>query len=126
MAFVEIRNLSKKYGDNIVLDDIDLNIDQGEVVAIIGPSGTGKSTLLRCINRLEKPESGSVSFGGKLYDLTSKKQKDIVALRHHTEMVFQQFNLLKNKNVLDNVIEGLVIVQKKKQGRSKKDSAERD
>lgn len=60
MSLIEIRGLSKKFGNNIVLDDIDLDINEGEVVAIIGPSGTGKSTLLRCLNLLEKPEKGTV------------------------------------------------------------------
>ncbi len=112
MAYIEIRNLSKKFRDNVVLDNVDLDINRGEVVALIGPSGTGKSTLLRCLNRLENPESGTVSFEGKKYDLTTKKSKSKRELRQHTEMVFQQFNLLKNKNVLKNVIEGLKTVKK--------------
>ncbi len=112
MAFVEIRDLSKKFGDNQVLDHIDLDIEKGQVVAIIGPSGTGKSTLIRCLNRLEKPESGSISFHDQKYDLTTKNHKEILSLRQHTEMVFQQFNLLKNKNALENIMEGLVTVKK--------------
>ena len=112
MAYIEIRNLSKKFRDNVVLDNVDLDINRGEVVALIGPSGTGKSTLLRCLNRLENPESGTVSFEGKKYDLTTKKSRLKRELRQHTEMVFQQFNLLKNKNVLKNVTEGLKTVKK--------------
>ena len=60
---IEVKNISKKFNNNVVLNGIDLNINKGDVVAIIGPSGTGKSTFLRCLNRLEKPESGSISIG---------------------------------------------------------------
>lgn len=112
MNLVEIRGLSKKFGSNVVLDNVDLDIKKGEVVAIIGPSGTGKSTLLRCLNLLEKPEAGTVKFGDKTYDLTSKNSKEKLSLRQHTEMVFQQFNLFKNKDVLSNVMEGLLVVKK--------------
>lgn len=112
MSFIEIRGLSKKYGNNTVLDDVDLDIEKGEVVAIIGPSGTGKSTLLRCLNLLEKPEKGEFFVEGKKYDLTTKSSRQILELRQHTEMVFQQFNLFKNRNALENVTEGLKIVKK--------------
>jgi len=112
MAYIEIRNLTKKFGKNVVLDHVDLDIEKGQVVALIGPSGTGKSTLLRCINRLENPEEGTVSFENVQYDLTSKKRKEKIALRQHTEMVFQQFNLLRNRTVLQNVEEGLLVVKK--------------
>lgn len=120
MSYVEIRNLSKRFGDNTVLDGVDLNIEKGEVVAIIGPSGTGKSTLLRCLNRLEKPETGTLTIGGVEYDLTTKSHKVINDLRQHTEMVFQQFNLFKMKTVLENVMEGPRIVKKKTKEESKK------
>lgn len=112
MSLIEIRGLSKKFGNNIVLDNIDLDINQGEVVAIIGPSGTGKSTLLRCLNLLEKPESGTVKIGDVTYNLTAKSSKEKLALRQRTEMVFQQFNLFKNRNALQNVMEGLTVVKK--------------
>lgn len=112
MSFIEIRGLSKKFGDNVVLDDINLDINKGDVVAIIGPSGTGKSTLLRSINLLEKPEHGTFQIDGKTYDLTTKKNAEKQALRRDTEMVFQQFNLFKNRNALENVMEGLTVVKK--------------
>ncbi len=112
MSLLEIRGVSKKYGSNVVLDNVDLKIEKGEVVAIIGPSGTGKSTLLRCLNLLEKPEKGEITINGNTYNLTSKSAKEKLELRHHTEMVFQQFNLFKNKNALENVMEGLTVVKK--------------
>lgn len=121
MSLIEIRGLSKKFGNNVVLDNVDLDIEKGEVVAIIGPSGTGKSTLLRCLNLLEKPEQGKVTIGDTTYDLTSKSSKDKLALRQRTEMVFQQFNLFKNRNALENVMEGLTVVKKipKKEAKEK-------
>ena len=111
MSFIEIRGLSKKFGENVVLDNVDLDIEKGEVVAIIGPSGTGKSTLLRCLNLLEKPDAGEVSFGGRTFDLTTKNSREKLELRQYTEMVFQQFNLFARKNAIENVMEGLRVVK---------------
>ncbi len=109
---IEIRNLKKKFQDNVVLDDISLTIQKGDVVGIIGPSGTGKSTLLRCINQLELPEQGKVVLDGKVFDL-SRRGREIQELRMRTGMVFQRFNLFEKKTALENVMEGLVTVQKK-------------
>ena len=112
MSYIEIRGLSKRFGNNVVLDQVDLDIEKGDVIALIGPSGTGKSTLLRCLNLLERPESGTVRIDGKTYDLTTHSSKEINELRRHTEMVFQQFNLFKQKNALQNVMEGLTVVKR--------------
>lgn len=120
MSAIEIRGLSKKYGENVVLDNMDLTVNKGDVVAIIGPSGTGKSTLLRSINLLEKPEQGTVIINGRTIDLTTKSSKEKLELRRYTEMVFQQFNLFKNRTALENVMEGLMVVKKLKE-RSKRD-----
>lgn len=111
MAYIEIRDLCKKYGDNVVLDRLDLDVDKGEVVAVIGPSGTGKSTLLRSLNRLERPEAGTFSIDGRRYDLTSKNKKSLLALRRESEMIFQSFNLFKNRTALENVMEALILVK---------------
>ena len=111
---ITIEHLSKKYHDNIVLEDINLEIKQGDVMGIVGPSGTGKSTLLRCVNHLEVPESGSISLGDKKIDLTKKSGKDLRYLQQHTGMVFQRFNLFEKKTALENVMEGLLVVKKMK------------
>jgi len=120
MSYVEIQNLSKKFGNNIILDQISLEVNKGDVVAIIGPSGTGKSTFLRCLNLLEKPESGDISFDGNKFDLTDKSRKRQLELRQYTEMVFQQFNLFRQKTALENVMEGLIVVKKKSREEARK------
>ncbi|WP_394522771.1 amino acid ABC transporter ATP-binding protein [Lacrimispora sp. JR3] len=119
MSAIEIRGLSKKYGENVVLDKVDLTINKGDVVAIIGPSGTGKSTLLRSLNLLEKPEEGTVIINGREISLTTKSSKEKLELRQYTEMVFQQFNLFKNRTALENVMEGLMIVKKLKKSEAR-------
>lgn len=110
---IEIKNLRKSFKNNLVLDGINLSIKKGDVIGVIGPSGTGKSTLLRCINQLERPESGEIIFDGKTIDLSKTNRKEILELRRSTGMVFQRFNLFERKTALENVMEGLVVVQKK-------------
>ena len=90
---IKIQHMSKRFGDHQVLNDISFDIEKGDVIAIIGPSGTGKSTLLRCINLLEKPENGSITFDNDQFDYTSYKAGQLMELRKKTAMVFQQFNL---------------------------------
>ncbi|MDU3838807.1 MAG: ATP-binding cassette domain-containing protein, partial [Staphylococcus aureus] len=96
---IKINNLNKVFGDNEVLKDINLEINQGEVVAIIGPSGSGKSTLLRCMNLLEVPTKGQVIFEGN--DLTEKGTQ-VDKLRQKMGIVCQNFNLFPHKKVVDN------------------------
>ena len=112
---LKIEGLSKRYEDNIVLDGIDLEVNKGDVIGIIGPSGTGKSTLLRSINLLEKPEAGKITIGDVSLTLPLKgaDKKKAFALRSKTGMVFQRFNLFEHKTALQNVMEGLIVVQKK-------------
>ena len=97
---IEIRNLSKKFGDNQVLSDITETINQGDKIVIIGPSGSGKSTFLRCINCMEDPTGGEIIFDGE--NLADMKV-DINKHRQNIGMVFQQFNLFNNKTVLENI-----------------------
>ncbi|HEL2094537.1 TPA: amino acid ABC transporter ATP-binding protein [Streptococcus suis] len=99
-AIISIKDLHKYFGKNEVLKGIDLDIQQGQVVVIIGPSGSGKSTFLRTMNLLEVPTKGSVTFEG--VDITDKSN-DIFKMREKMGMVFQQFNLFPNMTVLDNI-----------------------
>jgi L-cystine transport system ATP-binding protein len=109
---LKIEGLKKNFHKNQVLKGVDLLVNPGEVVGIIGPSGSGKSTLLRCINLLEKADAGHFSFGKLDFDMARVNKKEILAVRRHTAMVFQQFNLFKYKTALENVMEGLIVVQK--------------
>ncbi len=98
---IDIQNLTKKFGKNTILKDINGQVKKGQVICIIGPSGAGKSTFLRCLNQLEKPTSGKVFVEGT--DLTSLNEKGVQAIREKMGMVFQSFNLFPNKTVLENV-----------------------
>ena len=109
---LKISHLHKSFNDNPVLKDISLEVNQGQVVAIIGPSGSGKSTLLRCINLLEKPESGILEIAGTTVDAKKFTRQQETALRAHTGMVFQHYNLFKNKTALENITEALIIGKK--------------
>lgn len=100
--------LNKTFGDLHVLKDVSLDVAEGEVVVIIGASGSGKSTFLRCINFLETPEKGLVRFKGKAI----LKNRNLTGLRKQIGMVFQHFNLFPHMNVLNNVIEGPVHAKK--------------
>lgn len=107
--FIEIKNLSKRFGDHEVLKDISLSIEQGEVVSIIGSSGSGKSTILRCINLLEEPTGGDIIVEGK----SAIHELDKTILRKDIGMVFQSFNLFENMNVLNNCMIGQIKVLKR-------------
>ncbi|MBQ7707487.1 MAG: amino acid ABC transporter ATP-binding protein [Lachnospiraceae bacterium] len=109
---IKIRDIKKSFFTNKVLDGISFDIEAGDVIAIIGPSGTGKSTLLRCINSITKADEGIVEFDDFKFDSQKHTKKDLTALRKRTSMVFQQFNLFSKKTVLKNVMEGLTVVKK--------------
>ena len=117
---IKIEGLSKRYHDNIVLDNVDLEINEGDVIGIIGPSGTGKSTLLRCIDQLEIPEKGTINLGERDVDLSKRSRKDINEIRQNTGMVFQKFNLFEKKTALENVMEGLIVVKKMRKEEARK------
>ena len=107
--FIEIRHLEKRFGNHEVLKDISLTVNQGEVVSIIGSSGSGKSTILRCINLLEEPTGGDILIEGKSL---MNNEIDISILRKEICMVFQSFNLFENMNVLKNCMIGQLKVLK--------------
>lgn len=99
---IEVNHLKKNYGNTEVLKDISAEVDQGQVICIIGPSGAGKSTFLRCLNVLEKPNSGQILFDGQ--NLVSLKDgQELDQLRKKIGMVFQNFNLFSNMNVIENI-----------------------
>lgn len=106
---IKVENLVKKYGDLEVLKGINIEINKGDIVAIIGPSGSGKSTFLRCLNLLEKPDGGKIFIDNE--EITDKKT-DINKIRQKVNMVFQHFNLFNNKNILQNLT--LVPIKTKK------------
>lgn len=107
-----IHNLTKKFGDNQVLKGVDLSVDKGDVIAIIGQSGGGKTTLLRCINFLETADSGDMEFDGEHFQLNRISKKDIQRIRRKTAFVFQSYNLFRNKTALQNVMLGLTVARK--------------
>ena len=110
---IKLTGITKSFGRNHVLKGIDLHVNKGEVVVILGPSGSGKTTLLRCINYLERPSDGRIVIGDSIVDCKRAGKQDILKLRRKSAMVFQQYNLFKHKTALENVMEGLVIVQKR-------------
>ncbi len=103
MNIVEFKNVVKRFGDSVVLDDISLTISKGEVVVVVGPSGSGKSTFLRCINVLETIQSGDIVVGGLSVKGTAAQVRE---LRREAGMVFQQFNLFPQLTALENVMFG--------------------
>ncbi len=113
ICVIEISDLYKSYKSNEVLKGISLTVNKGEVVVIIGPSGSGKSTLLRCLNLLEQPEGGSIRIEDLEIHVKKLYKKEIIKLRQKTAMVFQNYNLFKNKTALQNITTPLTVVQKK-------------
>ncbi|HBB82977.1 MAG TPA: amino acid ABC transporter ATP-binding protein [Sulfitobacter sp.] len=110
---IDISGLTKHFGGTPVLDGIDLQIADGERVVVIGPSGTGKSTLLRCLNFLDVPQAGQITIGDVTVDAAKARKSDILALRRRTAMVFQNYALFANKTAKQNIMEALVTVHKR-------------
>ncbi|MGL5342272.1 MAG: amino acid ABC transporter ATP-binding protein, partial [Lactococcus garvieae] len=109
---IKISNLSKSFAGNVVLDNLNLEINEGDVIALIGASGAGKSTFLRSINYLEEADSGQLEIDNFKVDFEHISKQEILELRRKTGMVFQQFNLFERRTALQNVMEGLIQVKK--------------
>ncbi|MBD8091543.1 L-cystine ABC transporter ATP-binding protein YecC [Pseudomonas fluorescens] len=112
---IVVEKLTKQFKGQVVLNGIDLEVKEGEVVAIIGPSGSGKTTLLRCLNFLEEPTSGRIKVGDIEIDSSkplNQQQGLVRRLRQHVGFVFQNFNLFPHRTALENVIEGPIVVKK--------------
>ena len=107
---LEIKNLTKKFDTNVILDDISFNVNKGEVVVILGPSGCGKSTLLRCINGLEATNGGEILLDGERVTADGKNMSQI---RQKTGMVFQSYDLFPHRSIIDNITLAPVKVQKR-------------
>ncbi|OCG40244.1 amino acid ABC transporter ATP-binding protein [Gilliamella sp. Fer1-1] len=109
---ISVQNLTLSFHHNLILNHLNFHIHPAEIVAIIGASGAGKSTLLRCLNLLEKPKQGKIRIDNFQLDVSCIKRHEIVTFRQQSAMVFQQFNLFQQKNALENVMEGLIVVKK--------------
>ncbi|WP_179031245.1 amino acid ABC transporter ATP-binding protein [Paenibacillus kribbensis] len=117
---IKISHLSKSFHHNLILDDISVEIEKGDVVALIGSSGAGKSTFLRSLNCLEKADQGELDLNGFKVDFSTITNKQRLELRQQTAMVFQHFNLFQHRTALENVKEGLRIVKKMKDSEASK------
>ncbi|MCG7338250.1 amino acid ABC transporter ATP-binding protein [Staphylococcus sp. ACRSN] len=109
---ISVNNLKLQYKDHKVLNDVSFSQNKGTVTAIIGPSGSGKTTLLRTLNALAIPKSGTIKINNTMFDAGQFTKKDIKNLRNKSAMVFQNYNLFKNKTILENITEGLIYGQK--------------
>lgn len=107
-----IEHLHKSFGKKEILKDINLTVEKGEIVTIIGPSGTGKTTLLRCVNFLEQAEQGKITIDDASVDCAHTSRRELLRIVRKSGMVFQTYNLFRNKTVLENVTEGLRTVKK--------------
>lgn len=113
-TLIHLDGLKKSYGSKEILHHVSFDAQKGEVVSILGPSGTGKTTLLRCLNYLEAPDAGILSIGDVSVDFSHVSSRDVNVLRKKSTMVFQSFNLFRNKNVVENVMAGLIYGKKMK------------
>ena len=110
---LKLENIVKSFDKNEILKGISFEVKDGEIAALIGPSGTGKTTLLRCINFLVRADSGKITIDNISVDVRHARKKEILEICRHSGMVFQSYNLFRNKTVLENVTEGLIVVKKK-------------
>jgi len=125
-AVAQVQNLSKSFGDNLIFHDVNLDVESGQVVTILGRSGVGKSTLLRCMNLLEVPSSGKVLLKGECIfdDGLNVSGRGLIAARRKLSMVFQQFNLFKHLTAVENVSLAVTIALKVESKRAIADAME--
>ena len=122
---INFKNISKSYGDHLVLDNINTSFKEGQTTVIVGSSGCGKSTLLRCINLLEIPQSGTLEVDDRSVNFKEKlSSKELLEIRKKTGMVFQSFNLSPHLTALQNVTEAPIYVQKKDKNEATKEAKE--
>ena len=114
-AGIRIEGLTKRFGERVVLAGIDLAIAPGERIVVIGPSGTGKSTLLRCLAFLDRPDAGRIAVGDLVVDAARASRRQILALRRRTAFVFQNYALFANKTARQNITEALTVVKRMSQ-----------
>lgn len=112
--FICLDGLKKSFGDREILHHVTFSAKKGEILSILGPSGTGKTTLLRCMNLLEVPHEGTLTIGNVSVDFSHLTKEDVYRLRQKSTMVFQSFNLFRNKTVVENVMTGLIYGKKMK------------
>lgn len=118
---LKIEHLTKKFEDNMILDDVSLTVHRGEVIVVVGPSGCGKSTMLRCINALEPIQGGTIEIDGQQI---SQKSKNLTELRQKVGMVFQSYELFPHLTVLNNILLAPTKVQKREKEEVKKEAME--
>lgn len=124
---IVLQNIQKRFDDAVILNNINVRIDEGTVTALVGPSGGGKSTLLRCINLLEIPTSGTLTLGNHTLDFSPNRKpagSEIQAIRRQTGMVFQNFQLFPHQTAIQNVMEGLITVLKWPQEKAREHAME--
>lgn len=121
---LELQHVKKSFDKLDVLKDVSLKVNDGETIVILGPSGSGKTTFLRCINFLEKADAGILKVNGEEIDLRKASKKQILNIRRKTAFVFQNYGLFEHKTALQNIMEGLVVVQKKPKDIARKEAEE--